>query len=485
MQPADRKLCSLSALELVRLFRTREVSPVEAVGACLERIEQLDPALNAFVTVLDEEARERARQAERAIQSGAALGPLHGVPVAIKDLFDFKEGVPHTFGFLGPDRWSPASTALPVARLERAGAIVIGKTASPALGHKLITDSPGRGPTSNPFVPGYNAGGSSGGSAAAVAAGLVPIAIGSDAAGSLRVPASLCGIFSLKPTHGRVPSAWRPNAFRSLTPMGQVGPLARTVADAACVLEVIGGPHRSDPLSLPRWQGPRFEATAVASLRVAYSPDLGTFPVAPEVTAAVETGLDALRAEGARVDRVEAELPRHDELCQVIRRLFGLGLLDAVTALEREGIALGDGAGPPDEGLLELLEQARGLSAVDVKADELLRTSLLDVIEDALESHDAIITPVTCVPAVRNSDDGRTVGPCEVEGRAVDPLLGWSLAYPVNLVGHPAASVPAGFSDGFPIGMQVVGRRFEEGTVMALAAAVERAAAGPALSPQG
>jgi amidase len=251
------------------------------------------------------------------------------------------------------------------------------------------------------------------------------------------------------------------------------------------VLEVIAGPHRSDPLSLPRWQGPRFVATAVASLKVAYSPDLGTFPVAPAVTAAIETGLDALRAEGVRVEQVEMELPPHEELCQVLRRLFGLGLLDAVTALEREGIGLQDGEAAPDDGLLELLEQARALRAVDVKADEVRRTLLLDAFEDTLESHDAIVTPVTCVPAVRNSDDGRTVGPDQVEGRPVDPLLGWSLAYPVNLIGHPAASVPAGFSDGFPIGMQVIGRRFEEGTVMALAAAVERAAAGPALSPQG
>lgn len=476
---APSGLCGLSALDLVRCFRERKISPVEVVDAHLERIEKLDPDLNAYVTVLDEQARERAASAERAVRSGARVGPLHGVPVAIKDLFDFKADAPHGFGFLDPKRWSPSRTSLPVERLEQAGAIVIGKTTTPALGHKLTTDSPIGGPTSTPFMPGYNAGGSSGGSAAAVAAGMATIAIGSDAAGSLRVPASLCGTFSLKPTYGRVPSAWRPNAFRSLTPMGQVGPIARTVADAACVLEVIAGPHRADPMSLPRWQRARLaDPLGVDSLSVAYSPDFGTFPVSPEVTAAVEAGLDALRSEGVRVDRVSIEVPSHEELCQILRRLFGLGLLDAVAALEREGIGLDDGAAPPDDGLLELIEGASVLRAVDLKADEARRTDLLDVLEGVLESHDAIVTPVACVAAVRNCRDGRTVGPSEVGGRPVDPLLGWSLAYPLNLTGHPAASVPAGLSEGFPIGMQVIGRRLEEATVLMLAAAVERSTAG-------
>ncbi|HKO36990.1 MAG TPA: amidase family protein [Solirubrobacterales bacterium] len=461
----------------MRLFRARELSPVEVLDAHLERIEALDPELNAYVTVLGEDARGRARDAERAIRAGVPLGPLHGVPAAIKDLFDFKAGAPHGFGFLDPGRWSPTSTSLPVKRLERAGAIVIGKTATPALGHRLTTDGPLRGPTSTPFAPGHNAGGSSGGSAAAVAAGMATVALGSDAAGSLRVPASLCGVFSLKPTYGRVPSAWRPNAFRSLTPMGQVGPIARTVADAACVLEAIAGPHRADPMSLPGWRAGALDPTAASSLSVAYSPDFGTFPVAPEVSAAVESGLDALKAAGVRVERVNLELPHHEELFGILRRLFNLGLLDAVSALEREGIALDDGEAPPDAALLEMIEQAVDVRAVDLKADEARRTDLLDALEDALEGHDAIVTPVTCVAAVRNAVDGRTRGPSEVEGRPVDPLLGWSLAYPLNLTGHPAASVPAGFSDGSPIGMQIVGRRFEEGTVIALAAAVERSTA--------
>lgn len=426
------------------------------------------------MTVLGEEARGRAEEAERAIQAGAALGPLHGVPVAIKDLFDFKAGVPHGFGFRDPGRWSPTKTSLPVERLERAGAIVIGKTASPALGHKLTTDSPLRGPTSTPLASGYNAGGSSGGSAAAVAAGMATVALGSDAAGSLRVPAALCGVFSLKPTYGRVPSTWRPNAFRSLTPMGQVGPIARTVADAACLLEVIAGPHPADPMSLPRQRASLIEPTAVGSLSVAYSPDLGTFPVAPEVTAAVEAGLGALEAEGVQVERVTIEIPPHEELCQILRRLFSLGLHDAISALGREGIALDDSEAQPEAGLLGLIEQVGDLRAIELKADEARRTDLLDAVEDVLAAHDAIVTPVTCVAAVRNSADGRTVGPDNVEGSPVDPLLGWSLAYPLNLTGHPAASVPAGFSDGFPVGMQIVGRRFEEGTVLALAAAIER-----------
>jgi Asp-tRNA(Asn)/Glu-tRNA(Gln) amidotransferase A subunit family amidase len=472
---AEHRFCDLPALDLVRLYRNREASPVEVLEAHLERIEELDPEINAFVTVLGKEAQAQAKNAERELRDGVATGPLHGVPVAIKDLFDFKKGAPHSFGFLAPSRWSAATTALPVWRLEKAGAIVIGKTSTPALGHKLVTDGSPRGPTSSPRAPDHNAGGSSGGSAAAVAAGMTPIAIGSDAAGSLRVPAALCGIFSLKPTYGRVPSAGRPNAFRSLTPMGQVGPMARTVADAACLLEVIAGPDPADPLCLPdQHDGSLAKQPAVESLSVAYSPDLGTFPVAAEVTAAMEGALAALEREGVRVERVSVQLPDHEELCQILRRLFGLSLIDSVSALAREGIALEDGAAPPEPGLLGLIEQARSVHPLDLKADETRRTDLLDALEGVLASHDAIVTPVTCVPAVANSGDGLTLGPSEVAGRPVDPLLGWSLAYPFNLTGHPAASAPAGFSAGFPIGVQIVGRRFEEGTVLALAAALER-----------
>jgi Asp-tRNA(Asn)/Glu-tRNA(Gln) amidotransferase A subunit family amidase len=471
------RLAGLPALELARLVRAGEVSPVEVVDAHLDRIAALDPGLGAFVSVLGEEARAAARDAERVARSGAALGPLHGVPVAIKDLFDFKAGAPHTFGLLAPGRWTPRRTALAVARLERAGAIVLGKTATSALGHKLTTDSPGRGPTSTPFAPGHNAGGSSGGSAAAVAAGMVAAAIGSDGAGSLRVPASLCGVFAIKPTHGRVPSASRPNAFRSLTPLAQVGPIARTAADAAAVLDAIAGPDPADPLSLPPLPPAAGGGVAVDSLRVAYSPDLGSFPVAPEVGRAVAAGLAALERAGARVEQVDLRLPDHEEMCAIVRRLVGLGLLDALDALAGEDIGLDDAAAAPDEGLLELIAAARPLRAVELKADERRRTEVLDAVERVFAAHDALVTPVACVAAVENGRDGRTVGPARVEGRAVDPLLGWSLAYPFNLTGHPAASVPVAFAGPFPVGMQIVARRFEEATAIALAAAVERSPA--------
>jgi Asp-tRNA(Asn)/Glu-tRNA(Gln) amidotransferase A subunit family amidase len=472
------RLAGRPALELAELIRAREVTPLEVVDAHLERIERLDPGLNAFVTVLDVRARARAVEAERALLAGEEVGPLHGVPVAVKDLFDLVPGVPHTFGFLPAGSWTPTRASPAVERLERAGAIVIGKTASSALGHKLTTDGPLHGPVSNPFAPGFNAGGSSGGSAAAVAAGMAAAAIGSDGAGSLRVPASICGVVALKPTHGRVPSASRPNAFRSLTPLAQAGPLARTAADAACLLDAIAGPHPADPLSLPAAPPTLAGAEGIAAdaLRVAYSPDLGTFPVEPEVLAAVEVGLGALSDAGVRVERVDLALPDHEELIRVLRRLVGLGLLDAVATLAREGIGLDDGAAS-DPGLTGLIEEASALRAPELKADEALRTEVLDAVEATLADHDAIVTPVACVAAVPNAADRRTVGPSEVGGRPVDPLLGWSLAYPFNLTGHPAASVPAGFAGGARVGMQIVGRRFEDATVLALAAAVGRSPA--------
>src|SRR5918997_1004188 len=248
---ADDELAQATAAELAGRIRRRELSPVEVIDAAIGRIESDNERLNAFVHLDLDQARARAREAEDAVASGAEIGPLHGVPTAMKDLFDFKPGWPTTFG--GVRALKDFVTDFYCAwaeRMERAGAIIIGKTNSPVMGFRGTCDNPLFGASRNPFDTSRNTGGSSGGSAAAVAAGLVPIAEGTDGGGSIRIPASWCGIYGYKASFGRVPLISRPNAFSGHTPFLFEGPLTRTVEDAALALTALGGYHPMDPFSL-------------------------------------------------------------------------------------------------------------------------------------------------------------------------------------------------------------------------------------------
>ena len=296
-------LCFMPAVELAERIREGEISPREVVEAFLRRIDERNPALNAYVTLLPERARERAARAEAALGSGEPLGPLHGVPIAIKDLVDSLAGVRNTFGCRVFADFVPEETATYVERLEAAGAIILGKTNTPEFGHKGLTDNLLFGPTHTPFAPGKNAGGSSGGSAAALADGLAALAQGSDAGGSIRIPAAWCGVYGLKASFGRVPAVSRPDGFVSHTPFLHAGPMARTVRDAALMLNVMAGVHPGDPFSLPD-EGVDYLAATGGPVprRVAFSPDLDVFPVDPEVAAVVQQAALAFQEAGAVVE---------------------------------------------------------------------------------------------------------------------------------------------------------------------------------------
>src|SRR5438105_7132225 len=313
----------MPATEVAARIARKDVSPVEVVDIFLERIDQHNKTLNAYVLVLHEEARRLAREAEKAVVSGVKLGPLHGLPIAIKDLFDFKAGVPNTFGCKPFKNWTPDVSATYVTRLERAGAIVLGKTNTPEFGHRGTTDNYLFGPTSTPFRIGKNAGGSSGGSAAAVAAGLASIAQGSDGGGSLRIPAAWCGVYGFKASFGRVAAVARPDAFMLAVPFAHAGPIARSVGDAALMLGVMSGPDDRDPYSLPADAADYVAATtrSVAGLRVAWSPDLGVFPIDPEVARVTAEAITAFEDAGARVDEVRVGLKRsQEEMCDAWMR---------------------------------------------------------------------------------------------------------------------------------------------------------------------
>ena len=467
-----------SAADLARRIRRRELSPVDVMTATIERIERRNPSLNAFVHVDFEQAMDRARAAEAAARSDAPLGPLHGVPAAMKDLFDFKPGWPATFGGIRALRHQVIDAYCHFAeRMEQAGAILVGKTNAPIMGLRGIADNYLFGPTHNPFDLSRNPGGSSGGSAAAVADGLVPIAEGTDAGGSIRIPAAWCNVYGYRASFGRVPFTVRPNAFMGLTPFLFEGTLTRTVEDAAIGLQVMAGSDPRDPFSLA--DTPDFAAALsrpVKGWRIAYSPDFDVYPIESGVARLVADAVRGFVEAGATVETIKVGInrPQH-ELSDVWNRLMMPLNIAGLEGLKKSGIDLMRDHPedlPPE--YRHWIEIGYGLSVMDVWNDQIVRTEIYDAIESVLQKYELLITPtLACLP-VKNATDGNTLGPTEINGEAVDPLIGWCLTYLTNFSGHPSASIPAGLVDGLPVGMQIIGRRAADVDVLAASAAFER-----------
>lgn len=462
---------SFSAVELAGLYRRGELSPVEVARAHLDRIDRIDPVIGSYVTLTPELALEQAAAAEARLRDGSPLGPLDGIPTSVKDLDGQLAGVPNSFGLPALRDFVPTEDALCVSRLRRAGCVFLGNTNTPELGHKGVTDNRVIGPTSTPFDPSRNAGGSSGGAAASVAAFLATIGQGSDGGGSVRIPAANCGVFGFKASFGVVPLVERPNAFTATAPFCHVGPLARTVADARLMLEALAGPSPRDPFSAPALDLAGDSDTG--SLRVAYSPDLGVFEVEPAVAACVERAVAGLEAAGARVDRVDFSLPLDQgELAELWMRQAGIGDAIGLQALAAEADGISEEL-PPE--LDAIVRAAQTRTVLEQAADDELRTQVLDAVEGLFERYDILACPTLTVPPVPNRDDGRTLGPSEVNGRLVEPCIGWCMTHPFNFTGHPAASLPAGLTpDGLPVGLQLVGHRYRDATLLDLCAAYER-----------
>jgi amidase len=473
------ELAYATATELAARIRRRELSPVEVVDAAIERIQARNQSLNAFVHLGFDDARKRAREAEQAVVSGEELGVLHGVPTAIKDLFDFKPGWPASFGGIRAlsDFTLDVSCAF-TERIERAGAVVVGKTNSPVMGFRGTCDNYLFGPSRNPFDTAKNTGGSSGGSAAAVADGLVPLAEGTDGGGSIRIPASWCGVYGYKASFGRVPYVNRPNAFAGVNPFLFEGPITRTVEDAALALDALAGYDSRDPFSLDEQQSftPAL-LRSIAGWRIAYSPDFDVFPVDRRVAQVVDDAVRAFEQAGARVEPVRLGIERDQrELSDLWCRLIMPINVEAFENFKRQGIdLLGDHRDdfPPE--YLRWVEEGYRLSALDLSHDQQVRSEVYDAIQRVLDDHQLLVTPtLACLP-VDNADDGNTVGPSSIEGVEVDPLIGWCLTYFVNFSGHPAASIPAGLAEGrLPVGMQLIGRRYGDADVLAASAVFER-----------
>ena len=472
------ELAYMSATELAGRIRGREVSPVEVMDATIARIEQRNPSLNALIFTDFDGARREAAKAEERLAKGERVGPLHGVPCVMKDLFDYKPGWPTTCGGVRALKDNIAQFYCPFAeRIEKAGAILVGKSNAPAMGLRGVTDNYLFGPTRNPFNTALNPGGSSGGSAAAVADGLVPLAEGTDAGGSIRIPAAWCNAYGYMASFGRAPVVIRPNAFGGSLPFVLEGPITRTVADAALALTALCGYDPRDPLSLAAEVDFLAEMRRpIQGMRIAYSPDFDVFPIDPRVATVVDEAVRAFEQAGAHVEPVKLGIKRSQhELSDAWSRLMMPLNLGALEAMKTAGIDLLRDHRfdlPPE--YLHWIEIGRTMTIADLNRDQAIRTEIYDAIQGVFEHHDLIVTPTLAAMPVANRDDGNTIGPSEVNGVAVDPLIGWCLTYPVNFTGHPCCSIPAGMADNLPVGMQIIGRRYADGDVLAASAALEQ-----------
>ncbi|MFH5926057.1 amidase [Roseomonas xinghualingensis] len=471
-------LLFLTAAQAGALIRRRALSPVEYVDAVLAAAERAQPRLNAFVTLLPEQARAAARAAEQAVMDGVPLGPLHGIPVSIKDQVD-TAGIRTTHGSAIFADNIPARDDIIVTRLREAGAILVGKTRMPEFGHKALTDGPGFGVTPNPWDLSRTSGGSSGGAAAAVAMGLGPIAVGTDGAGSIRIPAACCGVVGLKPTLGAVPWEAASDAFGNYT---YAGPISRSVTDAAVMLGVMAGPSPRDPWSM---NGPSVTALSprliggdLSGLRVGYIAQASNPRLDREMEANTRASLDALAALGAEVEPVTEVI----DWIEFPGRIMYQGNFAVAMAKH-----LAEWRDSMDPVLLAFMERGEGFSLAQFRQAQFARTGLFRAIQGLLERYDVLVSPTltrTALPAGFDAAHDEV----EVEGKKSGiTRQGWSAyVYPFNLTGHPALTVPSGFaSDGLPTGVQIVGRWGADLDLLRLGAVLEAARPWSGRRPPG
>jgi Asp-tRNA(Asn)/Glu-tRNA(Gln) amidotransferase A subunit family amidase len=460
---------SLDAVAAAAAVRAGDVTSEQLVGESLARIDRYDEQVNAFTVVL----REQALAAARAVDRGEVHGPLAGVPISVKDHI-WLAGAPATNGSVALRDFVPDVDAVPVARLLAAGAVVVGKTNNPEFCYRGYTDNEVWGLTRNPWALSRTPGGSSGGAGASVAYGATPVALGTDGGGSIRIPAAFCGVVGHKPTYGLVPKM---PGFRGWPSLSVDGPLTRSVRDAALALAVMAGPAPADDHTWPGLSADLLTAVARpvdwSTLRVAVSEDLGWAPVEPVVRAAFRAAVDTLVADGARVTETAPDAPYPTQLWTDIA--LPEGFASEAPLLDQWGDRLVPGS-------REIVEAGRGVSAQAYLDAQERRRVFTQAWAEFFTEYDVLLAPSMPVPAFGTDIDG----PASIDGTPVDPFFDdWCvLALPANLTGGPSCAVPTGVDeDGLPLGMQVMGPRWSDPTVLAVAAAYERLAPWAARAP--
>jgi len=460
------ELCMMTATALRERIARREVSPVEVTAAVLGRARRLQPELNCFITLCGDEAMDEARAAERAVMRGEPLGLLHGIPYTCKDLVNTR-GVRTTFGSRFYEDNVPSQDAEAVARLRRQGAILIGKTTTSEFGAKCLTDAPLFGRTRNAWSAAHTSGGSSGGAAVAVAAGIAPIGIATDGGGSTRIPAACNGVVGLKQSMGTVPHSQVDDAFGNLT---YVTPMSRTVADTALMLQALAGADPSDPwstdLPVPDYARAANAPNDLRGKRILFAKAPKGRPVSAEVLSAFESALGHLRSLGAEL----AEMPDTGDfdIEQLWRTINHTVWLTRFSTMARER--------PEDmsPSLLQQLDLAAHVSGVDYQQAMFDRTRLFRHVQSLLRDNDLLAMPTLSRTALPIDQD--LFGTIEIDGAHLPEVRAnwfpWTM--PFNLTGHPAVTLPCGFgAGGLPIGIQLVGRFRREADLLHAAAQLE------------
>ncbi len=461
------EITNLTAQSMAKKIMTKELSPIEVVQSHLERIKQLNPKFNLFITIFEEEALKEAKEAEEEMMNSGVRGPLHGIPIALKDLTPVS-GRLTTFGSpLFKDHIAQSEPTI-VKRIRDAGAIIIGKTNTPEFGHKGTTDNLLAGPAKNPWDSTRTAGGSSGGSAAAVASKCVPLAEGSDGGGSIRIPSSLNGIIGLKPTFGRVPFDSSPiNRFGTTQPFVHYGPMARSTEDAALLLSVMEGYEPNDPYSVPVPESNLQQEMqmGVKGKKFAYTEDFGLYPYDPMILGPIEEAISTLRDQGAIVEKIPFQFDmKLEELINFFNKMWFAGLASAYGSLYDRFPSQFSSS------VSSMIESGRKLSAVELRETEMKRTQVWNIIQKELNRFDAILSPVVGVTAFSHQIEG----PDHINGKASAPISDWMMTQLYNCTGHPAISIPVGLShSGLPVGLQAASNKFNDSLLLRIAHTIE------------
>ena len=476
-----QKLESLSAWEIGELVNSKKITPTQVVKYFLGRIEKYNKNINAFVYVKVEYALSKAKELETRLSNGEYCGEFAGVPFALKDFLPNKKGWQSSHGGVKCLVSIDEADSVFCVAMEKAGGIAIGKTNAPSYGFRGTTDNLMYGPTSTPFNPKYNAGGSSGGSAAAVAAGLVPIAEGGDAGGSIRIPASFCNLFGFKSGVGTIPSVCRPDAWSATHPLCFNGALTKCVRDAAILLNYMSYEDVRDPFSFPKncdYAKEHETFFGTDSIKIAFTEDFGLFEVEDEVREVVRNAAKRFSDLGFSVQEYKfsfnhTALELSEQWCKGITIDCALEL----NHLKEKGVdLLREHAEDFPEEFIYWKKIVDKLGIEDMYRFNLARTEILDQFENAFAEYDFIISPVSCVSQIENSDDKNTKGPDQINGKKIESLIGWTQTFLANFPGYPAASVPAGFSkEGVPIGLQIIAPRHKDLRILQLANAYEKA----------